>query len=177
MDIEIKEKNSLTDQESEEIRELGKAVYPPDTPDDGASLIQWSNSLWSVLIRDDDKRLVSYMGLITRQAKCDDRSVFIGGIGGVKTHPEARGQGYAGHGIKKSGEFLREEIKVDFSLLVCRDALIPYYGKLSWQQFKGDMLVDQSTGKVKFLFANPMLLEGVKPIPQCSVIDLCGKPW
>ena len=177
MQVEIKARDSLTDLESEELTDLGKAVFPPDTPPSEASRIQWSNSEWSVLIRDDNDVLVSYMGLIIRQAMCDDTPVFIGRIGGVKTHPDARGKGYAGFGLKKSAEVLRKELKVDFSLLVCRDELIPYYQKFGWQAFKGDMLIDQASGKTKFTFNKPMLIEGVKPIPQCSVIDLCGKPW
>lgn len=177
MQVEIKARDSLTELELTELENLSKAVYPPDMPDDGSESIEWANSEWRVMIRDIDDVLISYMGLITRQAKCDDTPVFMGGIGGVKTRPDARGNGYAGYGLKKSAEFLCNELKVDFSLLVCRDGLIPYYGKLGWQQFEGDMLVDQSSGKVKFMFANPMILAGVKPLPQCGVIDFCGKPW
>jgi len=176
--MNIKAVEHLTEDELVELETLSHAVYPPnENRVDGSAEIQWSKSEWSVLIRDDDDVLISYMGLITRQAKCDNAPVFIGGIGGVKTHPDARGKGYAGYGLKKSAELLHNHLKVDFSLLVCSDALIPYYGRFGWQRFKGDMLVDQASGKVKFTFAIPMLLKGVKPIPECRVIDLCGKPW
>lgn len=177
MQVEIKMKDQLTETEMQEMSEFSHAVYPPDMPDDGAGSIEWSSSEWSVLIRDDNETLVSRMGLITRQAKCDDTDVFIGGIGGVATHPNARRQGYAGFGLKHAAQTLRDQLKVDFSLLVCRDALIPYYGKFGWTLFEGDMLVDQSSGKTKFTYNKPMLIAGTKPIPQCNVIDLCGKPW
>ena len=177
MRVEIKQKENLIDSELEELRVFKEAVYPPDTRSAEALQIEWSDSMWTVFIRDDNDKLVSYMGLITRDAKFDGDSFFIGGIGGVATHPDARRQGYAGFGLKKSAEVLRNELKVDFSLLVCRDELIPYYQKFGWIHFKGDMMVDQSSGKTKFTFNKPMLLEGIKPIPQCDTIDLCGKPW
>jgi aminoglycoside 2'-N-acetyltransferase I len=179
MRVEIKQKDNLTNSEKAELQNFREAVYPPDpSPNDTeASQIEWSGSKWALFIRDNNDRLVSYMGLITRQVKCDDGSFFIGGIGGVATHPDERRQGYAGFGLEQSAQYLREELQVDFSLLVCRDELIPYYQKFGWQLFTGDMMVDQSSGKTKFTFNKPMLIESVRTIPQCDIIDLCGKPW
>lgn len=177
MKHKIKAVSDLTVTELEEITTLSRAVYPPDGPRDGAEHKEWSRSMWCVLIRDGDDKLVSYIGLVTRDVTCDHTDMFIGGVGGVKTHPDARGRGYAGYGLQQVGAYLKDVLKVDFSLLVCSDRLVSYYGKFGWQPFAGDMLVEQFSEKVKFTFANPMVLAGTKPIPPCNVIDLCGKPW
>lgn len=177
MKIDIKPKTEFTEGDQTALQELSHAVYPPDDPTvEDVSMIQWSGSTWGAFIRDANQ-LVAYIGMLVRQGKCDDRPVLIGGIGGVKSHPEVRGKGYASAGMKEAGAFLTQVQKVDFSLLVCRDELIPYYGRLGWQAFDGEMLVDQISGKVKFTFNKPMLLAGVNPIPDCAIIDLCGNPW
>lgn len=177
MKLEVIARDNRTDADTQALYELNQAVYPPDASRDGSERVEWSSSMWSVFVRDDQQKLVSHIGMVTRAAKCDDTPVFIGGVGGVQTHPDARGRGYAGHGMQKAAAYLRDELKVDFSLLVCRDRLMPYYVKFGWQRFDGDVLIIQSSGKIKLVFDNIMLLAGTKPIPQCGVIDLCGKPW
>lgn len=178
MRVTIKAVDDLTVDETVALDTLSHAVYPPNVIRvDGSAQIQWSSSMWRILLWDETETLVSHIGILTRQVFCDDEPYVIGGIGGVKTHPNERGKGYAGIGLRHATQFMTEDCKVDFSLLVCRDGLIPYYQKFGWQPFKGDMMVDQLSGKTKFTFNKPMLIEGVKSIPACSVIDVCGKPW
>ena len=178
MRVEIKARADLTDDESMALTNLSHAVYPPDEEfDDGASQIQWSGSMWRVLLWDDNEELVTHIGMLTRYGLCDKASVLIGGMGGVHTHPKSRRKGYAGIALGHAAKFLRDEQHVDFSLLVCRDGLIPYYARFGWQCFVGEMLVQQESGQVKFTYNKPMVLAGNKPVPECDVIDLCGKPW
>jgi predicted GNAT family N-acyltransferase len=178
MRVDIKQREDLTENETIALIELSHAVYPPDeTRVDGSAQIQWSDSMWSILLWDDNDNLVTHIGMLTRQVMCDNDAYFIGGIGGVKTHPDARGKGYAGIGMVHATKYLHEECNVDFSLLVCSDEMIKYYQKFGWKPFKGDMMVQQTIGLTKFTFNKPMLITGKKAVPECSVIDVCGKPW
>ena len=101
----------------------------------------------------------------------------IGGIGGVKTTPVARGNGYAGAGLRFAAEFLRDDRGVDFSLLVCRAELLGYYQRFGWQHFDGILCVEQPEGKVRFSVNEPMVLAGTRNGPQGGILDLCGLPW
>lgn len=132
--------------------------------------------MWTILIKNNQYQLMSSVGILTRQEFCDDVAVLMRGIGGVKTRLNHRRKGYAGTGIQKALKFLTEICRVDFSLLVCRDDLIPYYCRLGWQLFEGQLLVRQSTRKITFTLNNTMLIDGVNPIPACKFIDSCGKP-
>lgn len=179
MQIIIQARDALTQADQKALDELEDAAYPPDanSESDGSDGIEWSSPQWQVLIYDNQQQLVSHVGMLTHTVKCDGDEAYIGGIGGVLTHPDHRGKGYAATAMQHAGLFLRDSLKVDYSLLVCRDELLPYYGKFGWQKFEGDLLVNQSSGQMKFTFNNTMLLAGTKPIPHCQTIDLCGKPW
>lgn len=178
MRIEIIPKVNLSAAQTQALAALSRAVYPP-SPDGikPQNPISWATTTWSVLVWDQAHQLVSHVGLLARQGRFTDCPVLIGGIGGVKTHPTARRRGYARAGIDHAIEFLCIEQAVDFSLLVCREELLPYYGRLGWHHFAGDLLVEQPPGIEKFVFNQPMVFEGNGRLPLNGVIDLCGMPW
>ena len=93
MQLEIKATAQLNDDEAGALKALSAAVYPPK-PDaaKNASPIKWARPQWSILLRDVDSQLVSYVGALTRLGLCDNQEILIGGIGGVKTHPGAARQ-------------------------------------------------------------------------------------
>jgi hypothetical protein len=85
---------------------LSRAVYPADEwADWPGKKIEWSNPEWCVCIQSADGDLLSYAGIVLRQATCEARPVRIGGVGGIKTHPAARGRGYARLGIRTAFDF------------------------------------------------------------------------
>lgn len=176
MQIEIQARAKLTVDQERALDTLSRAVYPPSVTVDSAHTVQWAATQWAVLIW-DEANLVSHAGVLTREGKYNDMTVLLGGIGGVKTHPQARRRGYAGVGLVKAGEFLRDECGVDFSLLVCREELLNYYERFGWQHFRGDVIVTQSSGRVPFTFNEPMVLSGSQTAPNNGVLDLCGMPW
>ncbi len=178
MQLEIKATAQLNDDEAGALKALSAAVYPPK-PDaaKNASPIKWARPQWSILLRDVDSQLVSYVGALTRLGLCDNQEILIGGIGGVKTHPAQRGKGYAKAGIQRATDFLRRELGVDFSLLVCRADLLTYYQRLGWSAFAGDTLVQQNGLKSIFTWNEVMVIPAGKALPSCRVLDLCGPPW
>ncbi len=178
MQWEIKATARLNEDETAALKALSAAVYPPKPgAPKNPSPIKWARPQWSILLWDVDSQLVSYVGALTRLGFCDNQEILIGGIGGVKTHPAQRGKGYAKAGIQRATDFLRRELGVDFSLLVCRAALMTYYQRLGWSAFAGDALVRQNGEKTIFTWNEVMLIPARKALPACRVLDLCGLPW
>jgi RimJ/RimL family protein N-acetyltransferase/GNAT superfamily N-acetyltransferase len=176
--LQIDQVRNLSAQDREEVSALTRAVYPPEQLAQwpGRSL-QWSTPEWCVRIRDKNESLVSYIGVFVREATCDSRPVTIGGIGNVKTHPAARGQGLAGFGIRRAVEFLHEQSHAQFALLVCEAGLLEYYSRLGWHEFSGRLLVRQYGEHCVFTF-NRVLTLGIRVGEvRAHMIDLCGPPW
>lgn len=154
---------------------LSRAVYPPTNEVWPGHRIEWAGSQWDVTIR-ADALLVSYTGVLLRHADLDGSPVLLGGIGGVKTHPNERAKGYAALGIGRAVEFFVSR-DADFALLVCNDGLIDYYSRLGWHLFDGEMLTLQHGETEPFTFNRVMLLDVARAAPTSGTIDLLGPPW
>lgn len=158
------------------IRALSEAVYPPGDPSAGPSSgVDWARPERCVLVYAGDE-LVSCVGVVIREGTYEDRQARIGGIGGVKTHPAARRKGYAEAGIQRAIEAFHEEGAV-FGLLVCRPALLDYYGRRGWHAFDGELIIRQRGEPATFTFNRVMTLPVREPAPTRGRIDLCGEPW
>jgi hypothetical protein len=139
--------------------------------------IQWAPPEYGVLIWSPEVELVAYVGIVVRAGAVDGVPVRIGGVGSVKTHPRAEGRGYATAGLRRAADALSDDHQVAFSLLVCRDHLLPFYSRLGWRAFSGRLLVEQPTGRLEFTINRPMVLPGRGPAPEGGLIDLHGPPW
>ena len=144
MNWQIKETAQLDEADHKALKALSAAVFTPrpgppnkDIPTD------WARPEWHIMLWADEKQVISYIGALARQIRCDDERAFVGGIGGVKTHPAHRSRGHASAGIQLAIDFLRDELSVDFTLLVCRQALIPYYQRFGFVHFTGATLATQ----------------------------------
>lgn len=177
MRIEITRAADLTPADRDALRALAAAVYPPAVAAPPGPRIVWAPAEWGVHIWDDAGVLVSYVGLLSRAARVDGLPAVIGGIGGVKTHPAARGEGYASAGLREAVRFFTDPLRVAFALLVCLPPLVPYYARHGWRQFHGTLLVEQPGGTVPFTANLPMVLPILAPAPTSGTIDLCGEPW
>jgi GNAT superfamily N-acetyltransferase len=167
-----------TDEQVAAYRDLTEAVYPPaEVSDWPGRALDWSQPEMGVRVVDPSGWLVSYVGVLTRRGTLDDAPVVIGGIGGVKTHPDARGLGYAAMGMRRASEWFREQGDVDFGLLVCEPGLIRYYESLGWVEFDGTVLTTQGDRRVEFTFNRVMTQPIVSEAPVRGVIDLMGPPW
>jgi len=168
----------LTPADREELRALTAAVYTPEViatlPE---TRVTWAPTPWSLRVRDDDGRLVSHVGMLTRDVEVDGTPTTIGGIGGVKTHPDARGRGYASAALQTAAAFFTDDLGVAFILLVCLPPTVPYYERLGWQRFHGRLLVAQPGGTIPFTTNLPMALAARAAAPLDGTINLCGYPW
>jgi GNAT superfamily N-acetyltransferase len=176
--VEITPVEDLTASDRDALRALTIAVYSPDViatlP---ATAVAWAPTRWAIRVWDDDHRLVSHVGMLTREIFVDGVPMFIGGVGGVKTHPDARGRGYASAAMRAATAFFTDEQGVAFVLLVCLPPTVPYYERLGWQRFRGTLLVAQPGGTIPFTTNLPMVLPACDAVPRDGTINLCGYPW
>ena len=167
----------LSDPDRAELHALSLAVYPPEESGgwEGRE-IEWAPAEWCVRVRDRDGALVSYVGMTVRDGEHDGVPRRIGGIGGVKTDPAARGRGHAARATARAVEFFHQQ-RVDFGLLVCAPHLIDYYARLGWVEFAGRLVVRQRGANTEFTFNRVMTLSIAIDAPRRGVIDLKGPPW
>jgi len=179
LQLDIRIVAEQTKEEREALRALTMAVYPPaaNAADPIQRQIAWASPERGILVWDDAGSLVGYVGIIARDAMLDGRTVRVGGIGSVETHPAARGQGYARAALGRAATFMADELGAAFGVLVCREELLPFYGGFGWQPFAGTLLVEQAGGRVPFTFNRPMTLPLRYPAPSEGTLDLCGLPW
>jgi aminoglycoside 2'-N-acetyltransferase I len=178
MRLDLKPVTDLSDGERDALKTLTAAVYPPEVlaTSPGRSL-QWAPAQWSVLVWTVEGQLIAHVGIVTRAGTLDGVPVKIGGIGGVKTHPQAQGRGYASAALRRAATALHDDHHVAFSLLVCQAHLLPFYGRLGWLHFPGRLIVEQPGGPIVFTINHPMVLPGLCPAPQGGVIELRSLPW
>lgn len=166
-----------TDEERADLHDLVQVVYPPEANNWPGRYLQWTPAEWGVRVVNSDGELLSYSGIVLRQASHDGRPVTIGGIGGVKTYPNVRKRGYAVMGLRRAAEFIQQQPEVEFALLVCKPTLFEYYARLGWKEFSGRLLTEQKGETVEFTMNSVMVLDVHSTAPLTGTIDLLGPPW
>jgi GNAT superfamily N-acetyltransferase len=175
---ELRRVADLTTGEQVAVRTLALAVYPPEVAAGWLGrAIEWAPHEWTVIGWDAAGAALCYVGVVLRQARWNNRAVRVGGIGSVKTHPASRGRGLATTAIQRALDFFREQGDVDFGLLVCEPDLVPFYERLGWRRFPGDLLVVQRQATVPFTFNLTMTTPVRLQEPLSGTIDLMGPPW
>jgi GNAT superfamily N-acetyltransferase len=178
MHIDLKPVAMLADDEHAALKALTAAVYPPEViAVSPGRHFQWAPPEYSILVFTLEGELVSHVGIVVRMGTLDGAAVKIGGVGSVKTHPRAQGRGYASAGLRRAATALHDDHRVAFSVLVCREHLLPFYNHLGWLPFAGRLLVAQPTGPTVFTINCPMVLAGLGAAPQDGTLDLKGLPW
>ena len=81
---------------------------------------EWARGEWRVIVWEGDA-WVSGLSLLKKAITVDGKPVMVGGIGGVMTLTEWRGRGYASAAMKAAADFIRDEIKAPFGMLICNN--------------------------------------------------------
>lgn len=136
--------------------------------------ITWAIPDWTVLLTKDNT-IVTFFNIIEREVLVDGTPSKIAGINNVITPPSFRGKGYSSQVLTNTTSFLFDELQCEHALLLCADAMIPFYNRLGWYTVNSTVYMEQPTGR-KLWTANTMLLSAGKPIAP-AVIDLQGTPW
>ena len=177
MKIEFAENDKLSDEQNKGLDRLYEAVYPPEVI---ATLpgrfFTWASPQWSILLWDGDE-LVSRVGLVVREIISNGEAKTISGIGGVMTHPEKQGKGYASRAMREAAKIFDTDLNVAFALLFCRPHLVEFYKRLEWKSFQGKVFVEQPEGKVEFSVNGAMVLDVKEEAPLSGSLDLNGLLW
>jgi predicted acetyltransferase len=136
---------------------------------------QWANPDWYVVAL-SDSTLIGRLGIVERKVSINGYLLKIAGISRVITDDQWRGSGVAIDMLKSATEFIHNQLKVNYCLLLCRSQVAPFYAKLGWGIIDGPTTFDQPSGKAVFPRLTMILECGKKPWPK-GTIDLCGLPW
>lgn len=175
--LELVTKMALAAETQAALTQLHTAVHPPElaVTSPGAAF-HWAPSQWAFLVW-HNQILVAHVGLVVREILSNGVPKRIGGIGGVMTHPDYRGQGFAIQGLEAAATHFTTTLGVAYALLFCGPHLIPFYNRTGWQAFHGQVYVDQPTGKIAFSAERVMVRAIQEAAPQDGVLDLQGLPW
>ncbi|WP_315817492.1 GNAT family N-acetyltransferase [Paraflavitalea speifideaquila] len=134
----------------------------------------WAIPDWTILHTENDT-IVTFFNIIERQVLLDGIPSKIAGVNNVITPPAFRGKGYSSQALTQTTSFLFDELKSEHALLLCADAMIPFYNRLGWYTVNSTVYIEQPSGR-KLWTANTMLLSPDKTISPAA-IDLQGTPW
>ncbi len=139
--------------------------------------IQWAGADWMLFVY-EGQDWVSSLEIIERTITVGGLPLHVGGISGVMTPPEYRQKGYAAAGVKWAVEFIRDELKAPFALLICGGHLLAYYQSLGWQAVSGSICYQQDGEAYAFSGETHALIYPCtnQPWPG-GMIDFCGTPW
>ncbi len=116
----------------EQAAPLFAAVWPPEL----RATFSWAHVIWANaerrgMVRNGAGELVCHVGFYLRKAKWGDKTVKIGGIGGVITRQDSRRQGYASAAISIASAEMKAD-DADFGLLFCEPHNFGFYRGLGW---------------------------------------------
>lgn len=153
------------------------AVYPPEV----LAEIIWrdvtsARASRRILVTQEGE-VVAAAGLHWRDGRLDDVPVCIGGLGGVMTMPELRGNGMGTIAVKAAVKALSKGYQPVFGLLFCEAKNTGFYSRLGWTRFEGEVTVDQPAGRMLYRKMAAMTLPLGGQAPLDGVLDLCGLPW
>lgn len=167
---EIREAQSLTDEEKRILYEWGENIFGVEE-----HKFRWRPKDLHFLLYDDGKPL-SHVGILKHVISVNGEPATVAGVGGVVTVPEAQGKGHACRLLQHAAEFFEREWNVDAGLLFCRPELMAYYEALGWKEFVGPVLIEQTDGNI----ASPLCVMTL-PLTErnwaAGNIELRSFPW
>ena len=136
----------------------------------------WANPDWSV-IKYESNSIATFYNIVLRQITIDGQQYKAAGINNVITPKAYRGKGFATEVLSATENFLFEELGCSLGLLLCADALLPFYSRLGWRQVFPILYYDQPSGRQLYdsnvMILDPDKLDKLSP----TEIDLNGLPW
>jgi GNAT superfamily N-acetyltransferase len=137
--------------------------------------IQWANPDWSYLAFDGGE-LAGFFNLIERNVAIDGVDARVAGLNNLVTMPAQRGRGVASRLLRETQPQWFDALGAECGLLLCADALLPFYSRLSWQRVEARVTFAQAGG-ARVWPANCMVLGSSLDAAAIREIDLCGLPW
>jgi GNAT superfamily N-acetyltransferase len=135
----------------------------------------WAQPDWSYQAFEGEELAVFY-NLVERVVRIDDVPVRVAGLNNMVTLAAYRGRGLASRLLRETQPEWFRFLGIDAGMLLCADALVPFYAKLGWQAVTGEVGYGQPSGP-RVWSANCMVLDPRGVVPLDHGADLCGLPW
>jgi GNAT superfamily N-acetyltransferase len=129
---------------------------------------------YGILTIEDE--LAGRLAVFDRKVSAGCDLVRVGGIGGVATREQFRRRGIASALLSRAAEFMKNDLRVEFGLLLCRTEVSPVYAKLGWIRADGPTTFSQPNGTTTYPNHTMILRLAERKWPPGS-IDLRGLPW
>lgn len=124
--------------------------------------------------------LVGHIGFQFREIRVDDAEVAVAGTGGVLVDADARGSGLGRRLMRRAQQAMREDPRVDFGYLGCREEVVPFYERSGWRRIQAtERHVSMQDPRATVVSSSGPILTyptGKRDWPVGD-IDLRGTPW
>lgn len=124
----------------------------------------------------DGAELAVFHNVVLRTVRVDGAEVRAAGLNNMITLPAFRGRGAATRLLSETQPRWFQELGAEIGLLLCADALMPFYARLGWRKLDARVTYDQPAG-CRIWSANCMVLDRKGLIGAPRGVDLCGLPW
>lgn len=127
---------------------------------------------------------VAHVGFQRRLIRVGAREVAVAGTGGVLVHPDWRSDGVGRLVMSNSQQAMRDDDRVSFGYLGCREEVVPFYERTGWSR------VNAVERHVSMIDSNETVTSSAGPILVFAAdsgadadrwpegdIDLRGTPW
>jgi|SRR5688572_26594517 GNAT superfamily N-acetyltransferase len=122
------------------------------------------------------EEVVAYYNLVDRVVRIDGVAVRVAGLNNMVTMPAHRGRGLASGLLRETQPRWFDELSADCGLLLCADALLPFYSRNGWHKLPGPVVYAQPDG-LRTWSANCMVLDPSGRLADAKCLNLCGLPW
>jgi len=95
-----------------------------------------------------DGEVVSHVGILKHEVSVANRSIKVGGVGGVVTVPAAQKRGYASDLMRHAANFF-SGWGIQAGLLFCMPYRIKLYESLGWQLLSDAVFLEQPEGVIE----------------------------
>ena len=169
MNVMIRESDTLTDRESQQLFAWGEDIF--ETAHLG---LTWRPKDLHFFLYVDN-HLASHAALLKHVITVDGQPATVAGLGGVVTLPWAQRQGLARALVTHAMRVTRDW-NVDGGLLFCISKRVPYYAGMGWDLVNAPVLVEQPAGTI-LAPVHAMVMPYTDRLRSISRIDLNSPPW
>jgi len=167
---EIRQTDALTVEETQILFGWGENIFGAEP-----HKLSWRpKDLHFILYADSEP--VSHASILKHEVLVDGEPVTVGGVGGLVTVPQGQRKGYANRLVQHATKYLETEWRVDAGFLFCLARLMPYYGRLGWQEVGDQVIIQQPAGEIVSPMCVMVLPFGGREWPAGS-IELRSLPW
>lgn len=138
---------------------------------------QWAQPDW-VLIKYESGEVATFCNIVLREVTIDGQTLKVAGINNVITPQAHRRKGYASLVLQEAEQLIFSKMNCAYGLLLCADALVPFYSRLGWHTLNRCSLYYTQPSGEQLYDSNVMLLSQPDQTPlQPLYINLNGLPW